>query len=211
MEEDYTDEEIASLQARLQELRSAVQQKKRAARQRKRDRLAKERQEILDRVAGVEAELVTLREESRLLTSRLGQVEEALSAESGSFSFTDSKRRGMSEDSVRDLDDLSVEAVRGVSLASSHLRERAVEYTRLQAGHETHAESLDGGIGDDDPSSTDPIGHSVLRETTAAHACSSLADSLRCEADHLDSSASVFVPPDVVHAQIQEYERVLKP
>ena len=107
-----------------------------------------------------------------------------------------------------DLDQLTVDAVRGVSLASSHMRERASEYTRLQARHETHAEALDGGLGDDGPSSTDPIGHSVLRETTAAHICSNLAGSLQCEADRLDSSTSVLLPPGVVHGQMQQYERV---
>eukprot|EP00966_Prymnesium_polylepis_P135122 3123196-Prymnesium_polylepis.1 len=103
------------------------------------------------------------------------------------------------------LAQLTLDAVRGVSMVTDDIRRTASECTTQQGGHETHMEVLDAGLGDDGPSSSDPIGTNVLRAAANAHQCSRTAEHLRQEADRLDSSAFAVVPPAVVHAQMKEY------
>ena len=99
----------------------------------------------------------------------------------------------------------------GVSLASSNMRDAASAHRQHQAGHETHMEALDAEFGDDDPSSPDPIGQAVLRESTLARTHGNLADYYLREAHRLDSSTSALVPPNVTYAQMQEYNRLQGP
>ena len=111
------------------------------------------------------------------------------------------------QDSIS-LDQLSVDAVCGVSLAAADLRSQAAECTRMQGGHESLAEALEGFFEDDHPSTSDPIGAGVLQASARAHACSNAADGLRREADRVDSVAAFVIPPGAAYAQRQEYERL---
>ena len=111
------------------------------------------------------------------------------------------------QDSIN-LDQLSVDAVCGVSKETADLRYQADECTRMQTGHENLAEGLEDFFEDDHPSTLDPIGGGVLESYTRAHACGDAAEGLRREANRVDSVAAFVIPPGAAYAQRQEYERL---
>ena len=101
-----------------------------------------------------------------------------------------------------DDEDLLMDAVRGVSLHTAEVRTTANGLMQDAMGQETFVESLDGGLGHDEPGPSGHAGATMLKAARSAQANYSQANHLRGVADRMDRSASAMLPPHLVHEQL---------
>ena len=101
-----------------------------------------------------------------------------------------------------DDEDLLMDAVGGVSLHTAEVRTTANGLMQDAMGQETFVESLDGGLGHDEPGPSGHAGATMLKAARSAQANYSQANHLRGVADRMDRSASAMLPPHLVHEQL---------
>lgn len=110
--------------------------------------------------------------------------------------------------SILQNDKLLIDAILTISQEARQLRDRADDHVRQIKRHECHVESLDGGLGSDDPYSTTTVGKHILK---AARQCENAKDTveyLRKSAKQLEASAIAIVPPSFVSEQIRRYDEI---
>ena len=106
-------------------------------------------------------------------------------------------------------DELLIDAILTISQEARQLRDRANDHVTQIKRHECLVESLDGGLGSDDPDSTTTVGKHILKAARQAENAKDTVEYLRKSAARLEASAIAIVPPSCVSEQIRRYEEIM--
>ena len=106
-------------------------------------------------------------------------------------------------------DELLIDAILTISQEARQLRDRANDHVTQIKRHECHLESLDGGLGSDDPYSTTTVGKHMLKAARQSENAKDAVEYLRKSAKQLEASAIAIVHPSCVSEQIRRYDEIM--